>query len=118
MSRWRWRGNVALLGVTLAFFLFPLLPNADVINSDWPAFATGARLMLHDPSHLYDFTAQRQVELQVTGGRVLVTLGIKGILPFLAPAWVALLAVPFALAEGLVRVLPAETATTTHFPSR
>jgi Glycosyltransferase family 87 len=97
MSRWRWRGNVALLGVTLAFFLFPLLPNDDVINSDWPAFATGARLIVHDPSHLYDFTAQRQVELQVTGGRVLVTLGIKGILPFLAPAWVALMAVPFDL---------------------
>jgi hypothetical protein len=97
MKRWRWRGNVALLGVTLAFFLFPLLPNDDVINSDWPAFATGAQLIVHDPSHLYDFTAQRQVELQVTGGRVLVTLGIKGILPFLAPAWVALLAVPFDL---------------------
>jgi hypothetical protein len=97
MKRWRWRGNVALLGVTLAFFLFPLLPNDDVINSDWPAFATGAQLIVHDPSHLYDFTAQRQVELQVTGGRVLVTLGIKGILPFLAPAWVALLAVPFAV---------------------
>jgi hypothetical protein len=31
----------------------------------------------------------------VTGGRVLVTLGIEGILPFLAPAWVAMLAVPF-----------------------
>ena len=94
-GRWRGRGNVALLGVSLAFFLFPLLPNDDVINSDWPAFATGARLIVHDPSHLYDFTAQRQVELQVTGGRVLVTLGINGILPFLAPAWVALLAVPF-----------------------
>jgi hypothetical protein len=96
-GRWRWRGNVALLGVTLAFLLFPLLPSDDVINSDWPAFATGARLIVHDPSHLYDFSAQRQVELQVTGGRVLVTLGIKGILPFLAPAWVALLAVPFDL---------------------
>jgi len=97
MNRWRWRGNVAMLGVTLAFFLFPLLPNDDVINSDWPAFATGARLIVHDPSHLYDFGVQRQVEMQVTGGRVLVTLGIKGILPFLAPAWVALLAVPFDL---------------------
>ena len=32
--RWRWRGNVALLGVSLAFVLFPLLPNDDVINSD------------------------------------------------------------------------------------
>ena len=95
MSRWRWRGNVALLAVSLAFVLFPLLPGDDVINSDWPAFATGARLIVHDPAHLYDFNAQQRVQLQVTGGRVLVTLGIKGILPFLAPAWVALLAVPF-----------------------
>ncbi len=73
----------------------PLLPNDDVINSDWPAFATGARLIVSDPGHLYDFETQKRVELDVTGGRVLVTLGIEGILPFLAPAWVALLAVPF-----------------------
>jgi Glycosyltransferase family 87 len=95
VSRWRWRGSVALLAVCLAFFIYPLLPNNDVINSDWPAFATGARLIVSDPGHLYDFDAQRRVELEVTGGRVLVTLGIEGILPFLAPAWVALLAVPF-----------------------
>ena len=92
---WRWRGNIALLGVALAFFLYPLLPNEDVINSDWPAFATGARLLVQDPAHLYDLDVQRRVELDVTGGRVLITLGIRGILPFLAPAWVALLAVPF-----------------------
>ncbi len=66
-----------------------------MINSDWPAFATGARLIVSDPGHLYDLDAQKRVELEVTGGRVLVTLGIEGILPFLAPAWVALLAVPF-----------------------
>lgn len=94
---WAWRGNVALLGVSLAFVLFPLLPNDDVVNSDWPAFATGARLIVSDPSHLYDLAAQQKVEREVTGGRVLVTLGIHGILPFLAPAWVALLAVPFDL---------------------
>ena len=35
--------------------------------------------------------------LEVTGGRTLITLGINGILPFLAPAWVAFLAVPFEL---------------------
>ena len=97
MTRWRWRGNIALLGVALAFFLYPLLPNEDVINSDWPAFATGARLIVSDPGHLYDPDVQRRVELEVTGGRSLVTLGIHGILPFLAPAWVALLAVPFEL---------------------
>ena len=97
MSRWRWRGNIALLGVALAFILYPLLPNDDVINSDWPAFATGARLIVSDPGHLYDLDVQKRVENDVTGGRVLVTLGIRGILPFLAPAWVALLAVPFEL---------------------
>ena len=97
MNRWRWRGNIALLGVSLAFVLFPLLPADDVINSDWPAFATGARLIVHDPGHLYDLDVQRRVESDVTGGRVLVSLGIHGILPFLAPAWVALVAVPFDL---------------------
>lgn len=97
MNRWRWRGNIALLGVSLAFVLFPLLPVDDVINSDWPAFATGARLIVHDPGHLYDLDVQRRVESEVTGGRVLVSLGIHGILPFLAPAWVAMFAVPFDL---------------------
>src|SRR5207302_625635 len=96
-ERWRWRGSIALLAVALAFFLYPLLPNDDVINSDWPALATGARLIISDPGHLYDLDAQQRVQLDVTGGRILVTLGIHGILPFLAPAWVALLAVPFEL---------------------
>lgn len=83
--------------MALAFVLFPLLPNDDVINSDWPAFDTGARLILHNPSRLYDFDVQQRTQLQVTGGRSLVGLSIHGILPFLAPAWVALFAVPFDL---------------------
>src|SRR5207249_1173395 len=95
MSRWRWRGSVALLAVCLAFFIYPLLPNDDVINSDWPAFATGARLIVSDPGHLYDLEVQKRIESDVTGGRTLTTPGIEGILPFLAPAWVALLAAPF-----------------------
>ena len=94
---WRRRGNVALVAVSLAFFLLPLLPQDDPINSDWPAFATGARLIVHDPGHLYDLDVQRRVERDVTSGGVLVGLGIRGILPFLAPAWVALVAVPFDL---------------------
>ena len=96
-ERWRWRGYVALLAVALAFAIYPLLPNDDVINSDWPAFATGARLIASDPLHLYDLGAQQRVESDVTGGRILVTPGIQGILPFLAPAWVGLVAVPFDL---------------------
>ena len=95
MSRWRWRGNIALLGVAVAFFIYPLLPSVDVVSSDWPAFATGARLIVTDPTHLYDLDVQARIQSEVTGGRVLVSLGIHGILPFLAPAWVALVAVPF-----------------------
>jgi hypothetical protein len=98
MTRWRWRGSIALLAVCLGFVIYPLIESRnDVINSDWPAFATGAKLIVRDPGHLYDLAVQRHVEYDVTGGRVLVTLGIQGILPFLAPAWVALLAVPFDL---------------------
>jgi hypothetical protein len=87
-----------MVAVALAFVIYPLIEGRnDVINSDWPAFATGATLIVQDPGRLYDLDAQRRVQLEVTGGRVLVTLGINGILPFLAPAWVAFFAVPFAL---------------------
>jgi hypothetical protein len=98
LTRWRWRGSVALLAVAVAFVIYPLVESEnDVINSDWPAFATGARLIVENPGHLYDLDVQRRTQLEVTGGRTLVTLGIKGILPFLAPAWVAFIAVPFDL---------------------
>ena len=97
-ERWRWRGTVALAAVALGFVIYPLIEGSnDVINSDWPAFATGGRLIVENPSHLYDMDAQRRVQLEVTGGRTLVTLGVNGILPFLAPAWVAFIAVPFDL---------------------
>ena len=86
-----------MTAVALAFVIYPLTPVTDVINSDWPAFATGAKLAVTDPGHLYDLDVQQRVELDVTGGRQLVTYGIHGILPFLAPAWVALVAVPFEL---------------------
>jgi Glycosyltransferase family 87 len=97
-ERWRWRGTVALIAVALGFVIYPLIEGGnDVINSDWPAFATGGRLIVEDPGHLYDIDTQRRIQLEVTGGRTLVTLGINGILPFLAPAWVAFLAAPFEL---------------------
>ena len=95
---WRWRGTVALTAVALAFVIYPIAEaGPNVVNSDWPAFATGAKLVISDPGHLYDLGVQKRAELEVTGGRQLVTLGINGILPFLAPAWVALVAVPFEL---------------------
>ncbi len=95
-DRWKWRGSVGMVGVALGFVIYPLIEGKnDVINSDWPAFATGAKLIVEDPGHLYNFDVQRRTQLEVTGGRTLVSLGINGILPFLAPAWVAFFAVPF-----------------------
>ena len=92
---------VALTAVALGFVIYPITePGRDVINSDWPAFATGAKLALTDPTHLYDLDVQRKVQLDVTGGAVLATPGIKGILPFLAPAYVALIAVPFEVVDA------------------
>lgn len=85
-----------MTGVALGLVIYPVIEGKnDVINSDWPAFATGARLIVEDPGHLYNFDVQRRTQLEVTGGRTLVSLGINGILPFLAPAWVAFFAVPF-----------------------
>ena len=85
-----------MVGIALAFVIYPLTEaKNDVINSDWPAFATGAKLIVEDPGRLYDFDVQRRTQLEVTGGRTLISLGINGILPFLAPAWVAFFAVPF-----------------------
>jgi hypothetical protein len=87
-----------MLAVAVGFVIYPLIEGGnDVINSDWPAFATGARILVSDPGHLYDLEAQRRVQLEVTGGRTLISLGINGILPFVAPAWVAFFAVPFEL---------------------
>ena len=89
---------MAMLAVCVGFVIYPVIESSgSVVNSDWPAFATGARIIVDDPGHLYDLSVQRRVESEVTGGRVLVSLGIEGILPFLAPAWAGLVAVPFEL---------------------
>src|SRR5258708_9324364 len=95
-DRWRWRGSVAMLAVAVGFVIYPLIESeGDVINSDWPAFATGARIMVNDPRHLYDFEAHRPGVLKVPSGRRLATPSAKGFLPFLAPAWLATPAAPF-----------------------
>jgi len=44
-----------MLAVAVGFVIYPLIEGGnDVINSDWPAFATGARILVSDPGHLYD----------------------------------------------------------------
>src|ERR1700738_4552272 len=98
MTRWRWRGSVALLAVAVAFVIYPLVEGEnDVINSDWPAFATGARILVSDPGHLSALDVHRRAELDVTCARTRITLCINGILPFVVPAYVAFFPVPFEL---------------------
>src|SRR2546429_1647166 len=89
---------VALTAVALGFVLYPITePGRDVINSDWPAFATGAKLALTDPTHLYDLDVQRKVQLNVTGGAGPAAPRLKGLLPFPAPAHVGPIPGPVAL---------------------
>src|SRR5260370_30341261 len=53
--------------------------------------------MVNGPGRVYGSEAQLRAELDVTGGRTLVAVGIKGILPLVAQACVAFPAVPFEL---------------------
>ena len=67
-----------------------------LVNSDWTAFATGGRLAVTDPTHLYSLRAQVSEQRVITGGAVLQAHDEVGILPFDMPPWVALLSAPFA----------------------
>jgi hypothetical protein len=95
---WLSRSRVALLGVALALFLYPLLasPRA-ILSSDWAVFATGAHLALSHPASLYDLTAQRHVQAVLVGGSFDLP-GLGGLLPFIEPPWVGLMAIPASLA--------------------
>src|SRR5260370_16594006 len=53
--------------------------------------------MVNGPGRVYGSEAQLRAELDVTGGRTLVAVGIKGSVAAVAPAWAAFLAVPFEL---------------------
>jgi len=84
-------------GVIFALFVVPLVePHQSLLNSDWPALATGGALAVSDPAHLYDIRVQDAQQRRITGGEVLVARDEEGLLPFDMPPWVALLNAPFA----------------------
>lgn len=75
---------------------YPLWASShELLNSDWTNFATGAHLLLSNPHQLYDLAAQRRVQAQIIGGGAFSFGGYHGLLPFLGPPWVAMLAAPF-----------------------
>ena len=67
-----------------------------VLNSDWTAFEMGGKIISSQPRLLYDRAEQRQVEAEITGGQVLVTIPDTSVLAVNEPPWLALAAAPFA----------------------
>ncbi len=96
-QRWIQRGQAALFGV-LAGMLVLLVAQShqDVLNSDWTAFEVGGKIISSQPRLLYDRAEQRQVEAEITGGQVLVTIPDTSVLAVNEPPWLALAAAPFA----------------------
>jgi hypothetical protein len=65
-------------------------------NSDWPSFMVAGRLAATQPDRLYDRAAERREQRAVVGPGGYDLAGYGGLLPVVAPPWVALYAAPFA----------------------
>jgi hypothetical protein len=95
-QRWRTWVPPALVGVVVAMAAYPLFVE-DPVNSDWLTFAAGGRIVMTNPTSLYDLSAQFQAQEAVAGGRFMVTIPHEGlyVLPFVYPTPVAVLAAAF-----------------------
>ena len=65
-------------------------------NSDWPSFMVAGRLVAAQPDRLYEHDAERREQRAVVGPGGYGLAGYGGLLPVVAPPWVALYAAPFA----------------------
>jgi hypothetical protein len=65
-------------------------------NSDWPSFMVAGRLVVSEPGRLYDRDAERLAQAALVGPGGYSLPGYGGLLPVVAPPWVALYAAPFA----------------------
>ncbi|MBJ7611222.1 MAG: DUF2029 domain-containing protein [Candidatus Dormibacteraeota bacterium] len=65
-------------------------------NSDWPSFMVAGRLAAAQPDRLYDRDSERREQRGVVGPGGYGLPGYGGLLPVVAPPWVALYAAPFA----------------------
>src|SRR2546429_6951563 len=59
-------------------------------NSDWPSFMVAGRLVATQPHQLYDREAERREQRVVVGPGSYELPGYGGLLPVVAPPWVAL----------------------------
>jgi hypothetical protein len=96
-TRLRGWGRAALLGIAVALVALPFVETPrELMNSDWAPILMGGRLVMSDPAHLYDRAAQLREQTALLGAGGFSAPGQGGLLPFVFPPWVALLAVPFA----------------------
>jgi hypothetical protein len=73
-----------------------LRSDAQLARSDWPSFLVAGHLVASQPDRLYDRGAEHQEQRAVLGGAEYDFPGYGGLLPVVAPPWVALFAAPFA----------------------
>jgi hypothetical protein len=86
-----------LLGVAVALIALPFVETPrELLNSDWTPIYMGGRLVATNPAHLYDRAAQLREQAALLGLGGFSAPGQGGLLPFVFPPWVALLAAPFA----------------------
>jgi hypothetical protein len=73
-----------------------LRSDAQLQRSDWPSFMVAGRLVASQPERLFDRDAEHREQRAVLGGGEYDFAGYGGLLPVVAPPWVALYAAPFA----------------------
>jgi Glycosyltransferase family 87 len=93
-----WNFTQGLLVASFLFIVVLALLRSDqgLKNSDWPSFMVAGRLVATQPDRLYDREAERQEQQAVLGHGGYGLPGYGGLLPVVAPPWVALYAAPFA----------------------
>lgn len=96
-TRLRGWGRAALLGVAVALVALPFAETPrELLNSDWTPIYIGGRLIVTDPSQLYEHAAQLREQTALLGPGGFAAPGLGTLLPFVFPPWVALLAAPLA----------------------
>jgi hypothetical protein len=73
-----------------------LRSDGELAKSDWPSFLVAGRLVVSQPDGLYDRGLEHQEQRLLLGAAEYDFPGYGGLLPVVAPPWVALYAAPFA----------------------
>jgi hypothetical protein len=93
---WGFTQGLLVASCLLIVGLALLRGDHELKNSDWPSFMVAGRLAATQSDRLYDREAERREQRAVVGPGGYGLPGYGGLLPVVAPPWVALYAAPFA----------------------